>query len=89
MEKKEIFYVGNPNNLEAEIATKKGYKFLPVVVTGMPRKFGMKLIFWFITLQFAIFKALFYVKKYKPNAIIGTGLAYKSSTAPTSTVLGF
>ena len=31
-ETNQIFYVGNPDNLEYEIATKKGYKFLPVKV---------------------------------------------------------
>lgn len=79
-ETKEIYYVGNPNNLEYEIATKKGYKFLGVKVSGMPRKIGFKLLFWFIELQFAILKALYYIKKYKPNAILGTG-GYVSAPA--------
>ena len=72
-ETKAIYYVGNPDNLEYEIATKKGYKFLPVKVSGMPRKFGMDFILWFLKLQLAIFKALFYINKYKPNAALGTG----------------
>lgn len=79
-ETKEIYYIGNPNNLEFEIATKAGYKFLPLKVSGMPRKFGFKLIKWFFELQMAIFKALFYVKKYKPDAIFGTG-GYVSAPA--------
>lgn len=70
---KDIYYVGNPDNLEHEIVKKNGYKFLPVKISGMPRKFGFALILWFFQLQFAIFKALFYVKKYKPNVILGTG----------------
>ena len=79
-ETKEIYYIGNPNNLEYEITKKLGYKFLPVKITGMPRKSGFKLIFWFFQLQLAIFKALFYIKKYKPNAIFGTG-GYVSAPA--------
>lgn len=79
-ETKEIFYVGNPNNLECDVATKMGYKFLSVKVSGMPRKFGLKLIFWFFELQFAIFKAIYYVKKYKPDAALGTG-GYVSAPA--------
>lgn len=79
-ETKDIFYVGNVNNLEYEIAKKMGYKFLGVNVSGMPRKFGFKLIFWFFQLQMAIFKALFYIKKYKPDAIFGTG-GYVSAPA--------
>lgn len=79
-ETKEIYYIGNPDNLEYEITQKLGYKFLGVKVSGMPRKFGFGLIKWFIELQFAILKALYYVKKYKPDAIFGTG-GYVSAPA--------
>lgn len=87
-ETKEIYYVGNPNNLEYEITQKLGYKFLGVKVKGMPRKIGLssgflggfKLIKWFFDLQLAILKALFYIKKYKPDAILGTG-GYVSAPA--------
>lgn len=77
---KDIFYVGNPDNLEYDITQKNGYKFLPVKIKGMPRKIGFGLIPWVIQLQFAIFKALFYIYKYKPDAIFGTG-GYVSAPA--------
>ncbi len=77
---KDIYYIGNPENLEYDIAKKMGYKFLPVKISGMPRKISISFIFWFIKLQFAIFKALFYINKYKPDAIIGTG-GYVSAPA--------
>lgn len=79
-ETKEIYYIGNPKNLEYEITKKLGYKFLGVNVKGMPRKLSFGFIKWFIELQFAIIKALYYIKKYKPNAIIGTG-GYVSAPA--------
>lgn len=79
-ETKEIYYVGNPNNLEFEITKKLGYKFLDVNISGMPRKFGFRFIKWFFELQIAIFKALYYIKKYKPDAIFGTG-GYVSAPA--------
>jgi len=79
-ETKDIYYIGNPNNLEFEIAKKMGYKFLGVNVSGMPRKLGFGLIGWFFQLQGAIFKATFYIKKYKPDAIFGTG-GYVSAPA--------
>lgn len=79
-ETKEVFYIGNPNNLEYEIARKNGYKFLPVKISGMPRKFGLKFFLWIIQLQLSVFKALFYIKKYKPDAILGTG-GYVSAPA--------
>lgn len=77
---KEIYYIGNPNNLEYEITKNLGYKFLGVNVSGMPRKVGFGLIKWFFELQMAILKAYFYIKKYKPNAIFGTG-GYVSAPA--------
>src|SRR5574344_1297223 len=72
-ETKEIYYVGNPENMEFKIAEQKDYKFLPIKITGMPRHIGFKIIAWFFKLQFAIFKALFYIKKYNPDAVLGTG----------------
>ena len=41
----DVYYVGNPENLEYSIAQKKGYNFLPVKVTGMPRKLSFNFIF--------------------------------------------
>ena len=82
-ETKSIYYVGNPNNLEFEITKKLSYKFLSVKVSGMPRKIGFcgfKFIKWFFELQFAILKSLYYIKKYKPDAIFGTG-GYVSAPA--------
>lgn len=77
---KEIYYVGNPHNLEFDIAKTLGYKFLPVNIKGMPRKIGLGLIKWFLEFQFAILKALYYIFKYKPDAIFGTG-GYVSAPA--------
>lgn len=80
IETKEIYYIGNPDNLEFEIAKKSGCKFLGVNVFGMPRKFGFRLITWFFKLQIAIFQSLYYIKKYKPDAIFATG-GYVSAPA--------
>jgi len=79
-ETREIYYIGNPDNLEFEITKKLGYKFLGLKVSGMPRKFGFELIGWFFQLQWAIFRALYYIKKYKPDVIFGTG-GYVSAPA--------
>ncbi len=68
-----VYYVGNPNNLEYSIAQKKGYNFLPVNVSGMPRKLSLNFIVWGIQLVFAIIKSCYYLIKYKPNMIFGTG----------------
>ncbi len=70
----KIYFIGNPNNLEFEIA--KNYpqvEFLPVDVSGMPRKLNFSLLKWCFQLLKAYLKACSYVNKYKPNAIFTTG----------------
>lgn len=70
---KKIFYVGNPNNLEASIVKDKNYTFLPVVSAGMPRKLSLSFIVWTFKMFFAWIKCCSYIKKYKPDVIFGTG----------------
>lgn len=77
---KDIYYVGNPDNLEFEITQKLGYKFLPIKISGLPRKFSFYSIKWFFEFQASIFKALFYIKKYRPDVVFGTG-GYVSAPA--------
>ncbi len=76
----EIFYVGNPDNLEYDIVSQKGYKFLGINVHGMPRKACFGLLKWSVQLLFAVIKCFFYIIKYKPDAIFGTG-GYVSAPA--------
>ncbi len=68
-----IYYVGNPENLEFGIVKNKGYGFLPVEVHGMPRKVGFQLIQWAFQLFAAVIVSLGYLSKYKPDAVFGTG----------------
>lgn len=69
----KIYYVGNPNNLEASIVKDKNYEFLPVISSGMPRKINFELIKWTCQMFFGWIKCCNYIKKYKPDAIFGTG----------------
>ena len=75
-----VFYVGNPNNMEFGIAKKRGYDFLPVKVSAMPRKISLSLFAWSFKLSVAVLKSIYYILKYKPNVIIGTG-GYVSAPA--------
>ena len=68
-----IYYVGNPNNLEASIVKDKKYKFLGVNSSGMPRKACLTLIIWCVQMFFGWLKCCFYLLKYKPDAVFGTG----------------
>lgn len=68
-----VYYIGNPNNLEYEIVKEKDYEFLPVEVKGMPRKAGLPLVTWGMQLLRAFVKCIGYIRKYKPDAVFGTG----------------
>lgn len=68
-----ILYVGNPKNLEFDIVKQKDYEFLGLNVHGMPRKIGLPLVKWGFELSFAVMKAAYYLLKYKPDAVFGTG----------------
>lgn len=72
-ETKDLYYVGSPKNLEYDIVKEKGYKFLEVDVHGMPRKVSFDLVKWMFQLSFAWLKSCWYLLKYKPNVVFGTG----------------
>lgn len=79
-ETEKIYYVGNPNNLEASIVKDKNYEFLPVISSGMPRKISFSLLIWAIKMLFAWTKCCYFILKYKPDVIFGTG-GYVSAPA--------
>ena len=76
----EIYYIGNPKNLEFDIVSQKGFQFLGINVHGMPRKICFELLKWIIQLSIAVMKCCYYIKKYKPDAVFGTG-GYVSAPA--------
>ena len=56
----KVYYVGNKRNMEYELASKKGYKFL-------------QFFWWGVKLVRAILFSIRYIKKYKPDAVFATG----------------
>lgn len=79
-ETKDIYYVGNPDNLEYDIVQKKNIKFLAVNIHGMPRHADIAFIKWGMQLGLAWLKCCYYILKYKPDAVFGTG-GYVSAPA--------
>ena len=70
----KIYYIGNPKNMEFDIIKQfEGVEFLPVNVSGMPRKVSFDFVKWLFKLEVSLWKALFYIKKYKPDVIFTTG----------------
>jgi UDP-N-acetylglucosamine--N-acetylmuramyl-(pentapeptide) pyrophosphoryl-undecaprenol N-acetylglucosamine transferase len=72
-ENNKVYYVGNKRNMEHNLAIEKGYKFLHVGISGMPRKLNPKFFYWGVRLVRAILYSIAYIKKYKPNAVFATG----------------
>ena len=73
-ETEKVYFIGNPKNLEFDIAKKyENVTFLPVNVTGMPRKLSLSFVVWGFNLIISYFKALSYIKKYKPDCAFTTG----------------
>lgn len=71
--KEDIFYVGNPKNLEKRVSAQYHMNFLDVCVSGMPRAFAPKILFWFFQLVVSVFLSMSYIIKYRPSFIVGTG----------------
>ncbi len=69
----KIYYVGNPDNLEASIIKDKDYEFLPVKSSGMPRKISLDLLKWSGGMFTAWVKCCSYIHKYNPDVVFGTG----------------
>ncbi len=67
LDNEDIFYIGNPKNLEYDIVAQKGFKFLGVNVHGMPRRVSLDLLKWGMQLALAVLKSCYYIKKYKVN----------------------
>ena len=69
----KVYYVGNKRNMEFELASKKGYKFLHVSIKGMPRGLNPKIFIWGMKLVKAILRSMRYIQKYTPDAVFATG----------------
>lgn len=83
----KIYFVGNPENLEYEIIKNHPeIEFLPVKITGMPRKIGISLLKWLIMLIRASLKTIKYIKNCRPDAIFTTG-GYVSSPCIAGAVI--
>jgi len=70
----KIYFIGNPKNMEFDIVKNiEGVEFLPINISGMPRKFGLGFLGWLFQFELSLWKALSYLLKYKPDAVFTTG----------------
>lgn len=68
-----ITFIGHPDKSEAQLVPSLGFTFLPLRCSGMPRRHKLQLIGWIFGLWLAIFKALRYLKRLKPDVVFTTG----------------
>ena len=84
----KVFYIGNPKNLEYKIFKHSisDISFLPISITGMPRKFSFGFINWIFKLNIAIIKSVYYFLKYRPLGLFTTG-GYVSAAPIIASIL--
>jgi len=70
---KKLYYIGCSANMERDITQKENIEFLPVIISGMPRKTGFGLIKWFFELFKAVIQSIKHLYRIKPDVILGTG----------------
>lgn len=76
----EFLFIGANGKIEMTAVPKAGYKIVGLNIAGLQRKLTIKNLMFPIKLLFSIVKAWFVVKRFKPNAAIGTG-GYASGAA--------
>ncbi len=69
----EFLYVGTPDGLERDLATRAGYDYKPVRVKGLPRSVNKESIKTGIELLKGLGDANKILKSFKPDIVIGTG----------------
>lgn len=77
MPEANILFVGTKNKIESRVIPSLGYDFIPLSISGMPRKLSLEFVTFFYKLFISLIKSLYVCVKYKPHAAIGSG-AYVS-----------
>ena len=76
----EFLFIGAKGKMEMEAVPKAGYQIIGLNIAGFQRKLSFKNLMFPFKLVQSILKAWFVLKKFKPNAAIGTG-GYASGAA--------
>jgi UDP-N-acetylglucosamine--N-acetylmuramyl-(pentapeptide) pyrophosphoryl-undecaprenol N-acetylglucosamine transferase len=68
-----VIYVGCPDSLEERVAEEHEIDFLPIRLTGMPRKLSFAFVKWLYRLNKSVIDALGYMMYTRPDVVLGTG----------------
>ena len=69
----EILFVGAEGKMEMTKVPEAGYKIIGLWISGIQRKFTLSNLFFPFKLISSYIKAASIIKKFKPDAVIGTG----------------
>lgn len=69
----KVIYIGCPDSLEEKVAAEHEFDFLPIRITGMPRKASFKFLKWLYMLNRAVLDVLGYLLYVKPDVVFATG----------------
>lgn len=69
----EIVFVGTPHRIESTVVPQHGYRFEPLMSSGMPRKNIVKLILYLFEFVLTLLKARKLVKRISPDIAVGSG----------------
>lgn len=76
----EFLFIGALGKIEMTAVPKAGYTIEGLTIAGLQRRISLKNLLFPFKLLFSLIKAWFIVKRFKPNAAIGTG-GYASGAA--------
>lgn len=69
----ELIFIGGNDRLEAKLIPQHGFQFLPITVEGFPRSLTWKWLPVIIKVCNGLLQSLKYLKKLRPDVVIGTG----------------
>ncbi len=69
----EITFVGVKKRIETKIVPKEGYPLRTVYIKSLPRKLGLKTIWFFFSLVVGLVQSLILLLRYRPAVVVGTG----------------
>jgi UDP-N-acetylglucosamine--N-acetylmuramyl-(pentapeptide) pyrophosphoryl-undecaprenol N-acetylglucosamine transferase len=69
----EILFVGAKGKIEMEKVPKAGYPIKGLWISGFHRKLTLRNLLFPLKLVFSLFKALWIVKSFKPDVVVGVG----------------
>lgn len=69
----EIIFVGVKNRIESKIVPREGYSLKTIHVQYLSRKLGLSTITFFFSLLVGLVQSLFFLLRFRPHVVIGTG----------------